>query len=73
MAQSETLNVRTSPRLTVELAELWPPQGQWTESDYLALPETNRYIELSEGEFIMPPYPTETHQRSGTGGLFEVA
>lgn len=51
------------PRLAVEVAQLWPPQGQWTEADYFALPDTNRLIELSEGELIMPAHPTETHQR----------
>ena len=49
-------------RLMVEVAQLWPPRGQWTEADYFALPETNRFIELSEGELIMPPHPTHTHQ-----------
>jgi len=48
---------------TVEVAQLWPRRGQWTEADYFALPDTNRYVELSEGELIMPPHPTETHQR----------
>ena len=48
--------------LTVEVAELWPPRGQWTEADYFALPDTNRFVELSEGELIMPPHPTHTHQ-----------
>ena len=50
-------------RLTTEVAELFPFQGQWTETDYFSLPETNRYLELSEGELIMPPHPTNTHQR----------
>lgn len=48
--------------LAVEVAQLWPPRGQWTEADYFALPDTNRFIELSEGELIMPPHPTHTHQ-----------
>ena len=51
------------PRLTTQIAQLWPPRGEWTEADYFALPDTNRFIELSEGELIMPPHPTETHQR----------
>ena len=51
------------PRLAVEVAELYPPQGQWTEEDYFALPDTNRYVELSEGVLIVPPHPTDTHQR----------
>jgi Uma2 family endonuclease len=49
--------------LTVEVAQLWPPRGQWTEEDYFALPETSRFIELSEGELVMPPHPTHTHQQ----------
>jgi Uma2 family endonuclease len=49
--------------LTVEVAQLWPPRGQWTEVDYFALPETSRFIELSGGELIMPPHPTHTHQQ----------
>jgi len=44
------------------VAEFYPPQGKWTEADYFALPETNRYVELSEGRLIMPPHPTRSHQ-----------
>lgn len=51
------------PRLVTEIAQLWPPQGEWTEADYFALPDTNRFIELSEGKLIMPPHPTNTHQQ----------
>ncbi len=51
------------PRLATEIALLWPPQGQWTEHDYLSLPDSNQLIELSEGVvFIMPP-PGYEHQR----------
>jgi len=52
-----------SSEWTVEVAQLWPPRGQWTEVGYFALPDTNRFIELSEGELVMPPHPTDTHQR----------
>lgn len=44
------------------VAELFPPQGQWTERDYFALPDTNHYVELSEGRLIVPPLPTRSHQ-----------
>lgn len=44
------------------VAALFPPQGQWTEEDYFALPDTNRYVELSEGRLIVPPHPTNRHQ-----------
>lgn len=44
------------------VAEFYPPQGQWAERDYFALPDTNRYVELSEGRLTMPPHPTRSHQ-----------
>jgi len=44
------------------VAELYPPQGEWTEEDYFSLPDTNRIVELSEGRLIMPPHPTYSHQ-----------
>lgn len=46
------------------VAELFPPQGEWLEEDYFSLPDTNRYVELSEGRLIMPPHPTYRHQRA---------
>ena len=67
MADQTKAVTRESPRWATSIAELWPPQGEWTEPDYFALPDTNRIIELSEGELIMPPHPTETHQRWQTG------
>ncbi|MBI3989410.1 MAG: Uma2 family endonuclease [candidate division NC10 bacterium] len=53
---------KSKRKLALEVAELYPPQGEWTEEDYFALPETNRYVELSEGKLIMPPHPTRRHQ-----------
>lgn len=47
---------------STSVTELFPPPGQWTEDDYFALPDTNRYVELSEGRLIMPPHPTRRHQ-----------
>ena len=46
------------------VAELYPPQGQWTEEDYFVLPDTNLYVELSEGRLIMPPRPAFSHQEA---------
>jgi len=46
------------------VAELFPPQGEWTEEDYFSLPETNRYVELSEGRLLMPLHLTYRHQRA---------
>jgi len=44
------------------LPELFPPQGEWRESNFFALPDSNRIIELSEGEIRMSPPPTPQHQ-----------
>lgn len=50
-------------RWATAVAQLWPPQGQWTEDAYFSLPDTNRIVELSEGELILMPPPSFTHQR----------
>ncbi|HEV3449437.1 MAG TPA: Uma2 family endonuclease [Gemmataceae bacterium] len=44
-----------------EIAFHYPPQGEWTEADYLAL-DTNRLVELSEGFLEFPLMPTVLHQ-----------
>jgi Uma2 family endonuclease len=62
MAKTTDAKTATAPRWAVEVAQLWPPQGEWTEADYFALPDVNRFVELSEGELVMPPPPTDTHQ-----------
>jgi hypothetical protein len=49
--------------LTLEIAKLFPRQGEWTEMDYFSLPEINRIVELSEGRLIISPSPTPKHQR----------
>lgn len=51
------------PRLATEIASLWPPQGQWTEQDYLNLPDSNHLIELSDGVISIMPPPSYEHQR----------
>lgn len=46
-----------------EIAVLFPPQGQWTEADYLTLQKkTTRLIELSDGSVEVLPMPTPFHQ-----------
>lgn len=37
----------------LEILDLFPRQGEWTEDDYYKLPETNRIVELSEGRLII--------------------
>lgn len=48
---------------TIEIANLFPKQGEWTEADYFRLPESNKIIELSEGRLIISPAPTDQHQK----------
>lgn len=56
------------PRSAVEAAEpawevayLFPPQGTWSEEEYLTL-QTNHLIEFSHGYLEVLPMPTEAHQ-----------
>src|SRR6516162_46570 len=44
-----------------EIALLYPPQGNWSEAEYLAL-GTNRLVELSDGCLEVLPMPTFLHQ-----------
>lgn len=46
---------------TWDVARLFPPRGEWTESEYLLLP-SNRAVELSDGCLEVLPMPTEAHQ-----------
>jgi len=45
-----------------ELAMLYPPQGEWTEAEYLAL-DGSHLIEFSQGALEFLPMPTPLHQR----------
>ena len=56
-------NISQDGQPTIELLDLFPRQGQWTEADYFRLPETNKIIELSEGRLIITPPPTDLHQK----------
>lgn len=44
-----------------EIAELFPPQGFWSEEEYLDL-ETNRRVEFTDGLVEVLPMPTTSHQ-----------
>ncbi|MDW8326039.1 MAG: Uma2 family endonuclease [Anaerolineales bacterium] len=59
---STTPDIET-PEYVRDIAEIFPPQGGWTERDYFALPETNRLIELAHGQLRVVEMPTELHQR----------
>ncbi|NJM41601.1 MAG: Uma2 family endonuclease [Anaerolineae bacterium] len=45
-----------------EIARFFPLQGDWTEQDYLNLPDNTR-VELSDGRLIVLPMPTISHQK----------
>ena len=54
------------PRLTWDVARLYPEQGYWEESDYLELTQSgNRMVELSDGCLTVLPMPATTHQLIG--------
>src|SRR5712692_8326183 len=44
-----------------DIAQLYPRHGAWTEEEYLAL-DTNHLIELSNGQLVVLPMPTYSHQ-----------
>src|ERR1700730_19024010 len=46
---------------TWEVAMLFPPQGEWSEAEYLSI-KTNRLVELSEGFLEFLPMPLPVHQ-----------
>lgn len=48
-----------------EVAYLFPPQGQWSEEEYLAL-DGNHLVEFSNGHIEVLPMPTTSHQLLAT-------
>ena len=62
----------TTDELHDVLLELLPPQGDWSEEEYLWLTDhTNRLIEFTDGYIEVLPMPTDEHQ--GISGLFFLA
>lgn len=52
------------PEPAWDVALLFPPQGQWSENEYLTLTGlTNRLVELVDGNLEVLPMPTLSHQR----------
>ena len=52
---------KAEPRPAWEIAYLFPPQGMWTEQEYLDL-SGNRLVEFSDGFVEVLPMPTMLHQ-----------
>src|SRR4051794_29142322 len=71
LVQYHPMKIKASPRRrqipsrpgepTWEVAQFYPPQGEWTEADYLGL-QTNHLVELSDGVLELLPMPTHQHQ-----------
>src|SRR4051812_34174922 len=62
----------TTDELHQALLELLPPQGGWTEEEYLWLTDdTNKLIEFTDGFIEVLPMPTDEHQ--GISGFFYLA
>ncbi len=60
---AQAVEISQEEELTMEIARLFPKQGEWTEADYFRLPETNMIVELSGGRLIISPSPTPKHQK----------
>lgn len=57
------LGAFTEPEPAWDVAKLFPPQGQWTEGEYLRLTEsTNKLVELTDGNIRVLEMPTTSHQ-----------
>lgn len=51
------------PEYAWEVATLYPPQGHWSEEEYLSLTDTtNKLVELVNGRLEFLEMPTEIHQ-----------
>ena len=62
----------TQEELTRLVQEVVPPQGQWSQDDYLWLTScTSRCIEFTDGRIEVLPMPTDEHQ-SMLAHLYEV-
>src|SRR4051812_45005484 len=60
---SLTAALKRTPRgqPLMEIVELFPEQGSWSERDYLGL-STNRLVEFDNGMIEVLPVPTKNHQ-----------
>ena len=61
MAMHPQTPTKEERRPTYAILDLFPDQGEWTEAEYLAL-DTNRIVELNDGELEVHEMPTYLHQ-----------
>src|SRR5580698_3185556 len=65
MATAPTLanNLPTEQTWKDVLEEILPPQGRWSEDEYLVLTDhRNRLVEFTDGFLEILPMPTDKHQ-----------
>jgi Uma2 family endonuclease len=60
-APSRSPRATSQPPPTWDVAYLFPPQGAWSEEEFLAL-SGNRLVEFSHGVLEVLPMPTTSHQ-----------
>ncbi len=54
----------SEPELTWEIARFFPPQGQWTETEYLQLTDGHEHrVEFTDGHLEFLEMPTVLHQQ----------
>ena len=62
-AQAAERHTDTESEFSLQIAELLPEQGAWSEEGYLWLTDTtNRMIEFTNGRIEVLPMPTDKHQ-----------
>src|SRR6266516_4427633 len=62
-AQQAERHTDTEPEFSLQIAELLPEQGDWSDEAYLWLTNhTNRLIEFTKGRIEVLTMPTERHQ-----------
>jgi Uma2 family endonuclease len=59
----------TETTSAVDAVHSWLESGAWDEAAYLALPESNHFVELSNGNLVIPDMPSLAHQEAA-GALF---
>src|SRR5438105_15423672 len=63
MPSTVTADVPCSQEWKDLLEEILPPQGQWSEEEYLTLTDhRNRLVEFTDGFLEAVPMPTDKHQ-----------
>ena len=62
-APNLTTSVPSAQQWKDVLEEILPPQGRWSEEEYLVLTDhRNRLVEFTDGFLEILPMPTDKHQ-----------